>query len=237
MGIGVSDVDDDGAPDVITVGRHDGVLLQFPGDGTGDFGKPRTVDVEGLSLTRRLTVADVDGDGVDDVLVPDEASASVVVLIGGGDGTFQVSASFDTGGVEPVAIAVADVDHDGSADLITANGYPAHDLSVLLGDGKGSFGEPATFATGFAPHSVVATDLNGDGVVDLATGDVGDSTVSILLGVGDGTFADPVAVSTGSTASNNTIAVADLNGDGAPDLVTANYKPASDVTVLVQKPA
>jgi hypothetical protein len=108
---------------------------------------------------------------------------------------------------------------------------------VLLGDGRGSFGEPATFATGFAPHSVAATDLNGDGIVDLATGDVGDSTVSILVGMGDGTFADPVALPTGSTASNNTIAVADLNGDGAPDLVTSNYQPASDVTALPQRPA
>jgi hypothetical protein len=231
-GLVMADLNGDGSPDLLTVDRHQSQLALLRGGGDGTFRPYTRIPINGLTLSRRLTAADLNGDGVVDVVVPAESDGSVVVLTGTGHGTFDQK-SYPENGIEPVAVTVADLNGDGKPDLAVANGYPAHDTSVILARG-GGFGPDHTYPTGFAPHSIVATDLNGDGIPDLAVGNVGASTVSILLGRGDGTFGRKLDLPTGSTATNNTIAVAYMNGDGRPDLVTANYKPSSLVTVLLQ---
>ena len=232
MGLVIADVNGDGSPDLLTVDRHQSQVALLRGKGDGTFRPYTRIPIKGLTLSRRLTPADLNGDGVVDLIVPDESAGSVFVLTGTGHGTFGPK-SYPENGIEPVAVTVADLNGDGKPDLAVANGYPAHDTSVMLARGRG-LGPAHAYPTGFAPHSIVATDLNGDSIPDLAVGNVGDSTVSILLGRGDGTFGRKLDLPTGSTATNNTIAVADMNGDSRPDLVTANFKPSSLVTVLLQ---
>jgi hypothetical protein len=69
----------------------------------------------------------------------------------------------------------------------------------------------------------VTSDFNGDGKPDLIIG--GPNVATILLGNGDGTFQPPIfsLLSGGSTYSNNSIAVADFNQDGLPDVATSGY--------------
>src|SRR5262249_9343136 len=81
---------------------------------------------------------------------------------------------------------------------------------------------------------VAVADLNGDGKPDLITANRrgNSSTVSVLLGRGDGTFAPKTDFPVGMDPYF--VAVADLNGDGEPDLITANLD-SSGVTVLLGK--
>ena len=97
-------------------------------------------------------------------------------------------------------------------------------MSVLLGNGDGTFPNPPHYATGNSPTSVAVGDFNGDGKPDLAVPsfDLGISTVSVLLGNGDGTFQPHMDSATGQAPMS--VAVGDFNGDGKPDLVTANYR-------------
>src|ERR1019366_4709092 len=69
--------------------------------------------------------------------------------------------------------------------------------------------------------SVAVADVNGDGKPDVVVGNCGDSTVGVLLGNGDGTFQPAVTYFTYFSGCWNptAVAVADLNGDGKPDLV------------------
>jgi hypothetical protein len=93
---------------------------------------------------------------------------------------------------------------------------------------------PATYNSGgFGPVSVAVADLNGDGKPDLVVADECASTnpdcslggigsVGVLLGNGDGTFQAPVSYSSGGYSAS-AVAVADVNGDGKPDIVVANW--------------
>jgi hypothetical protein len=167
-----------------------------------------------------VAVADVDGDYRFDLVVTNRDDATVSVLLGNGDGTFGPGTDFGTG-TWPYSIAVGDVDSDGHQDLAVANNITSS-VSVLLGNGDGTFQARTDFATGSGPSSVVIADLNADGPLDLVVANfwANPYSVSILLGNGDGTFEPKSDCPTGITPSS--VAVADLNGDGRPDLAVAD---------------
>ena len=125
-------------------------------------------------------------------------------------------------------MAVADLTGDGTPDIITAN-YGANTVSVLMGNGAGTFQPAESFAVGSGPESVAVADL-GNGNLDIITANYSDSTVSVLLGNGTGAFSpDPFSspnLPAGTFAVGrgpDSVAVADLTGDGNANIITANY--------------
>jgi uncharacterized protein (TIGR03437 family) len=132
--------------------------------------------------------------------------------------------TFDAG-ISPRGITATDLNGDGKPDLAIANSGSSS-LSILLNTGESGFAPAAPVSlVSFVPNSMVAADLNADGKTDLVV--VGTNSglttqsggILILLGNGDGTFRAPVAVPNSSGAIS--VQVADLNGDGIPDLAAA----------------
>jgi len=135
-------------------------------------------------------------------------------------------------GSNPASVAAGDFNRDGVLDLATAN-YGSNNVSVLLGNGDGTFQAAQTYATaGFNPEFVAVGDVNLDGRQDLAVAQSGStpSLVSVLLGNGDGSFQPARIFATGQGSLS--VAIGDVNGDGRPDLVAANYY-SNDVSVLL----
>jgi hypothetical protein len=125
----------------------------------------------------------------------------------------------------PYGVAAADVDGDGKVDLVVANN-DGDNVSVLWGDGNGGFLDSgAPFPTGVGPFAVAVGDFNNDGKLDIVTSDeIGDTaaggTVTLLLNQGNRAFAAGVSTDTGG--SPQAIVVGDFDGDGLPDVATAN---------------
>ena len=154
-------------------------------------------------------LADVNGDGIPDLLVGD--ASKTTVSLGIGDGAFQAPSVVLNGAASEKGIAAGDFNGDGKLDLAVLSG---ENLFVLLGNGDGTFGNPVSYDNGDL-RELGAGDFNGDGILDLVTLN-SSGTVDLLLGNGDGTFKQPVKYPVSSPLS---LAMSDLNGDGVDDLV------------------
>jgi len=257
-GVAVGDINGDGKLDLFVANFcadstcASGGVAVFLGKGDGSFQPVVTYGSGGLD-SYSVAVGDVNEDGKPDLLVANYYSAdgnyysngTVGVLLGNGDGTFQAAVSYGSGGSGPVSLAVGDVNGDGKPDLLVANQCSNRNnsnsctglLTVLLGSGDGKFQAAVSYASGGAsPSSIVLADINGDEKPDVLISNQcarldGDcaGNISVLLGKGDGSF--PAAINYGSGGQTPySVAVADVNGDGKPDVVVANQCASSDCT-------
>ena len=170
-----------------------------------------------------MTVADVDNDGKLDLLVGNPFG-DVLVLRGNVDGTFQHYHKTD----QSVALAVVDLGN-GTKGFIYAN-QGLDRVVVNYGGGR------QTFTGLLSPGAVKLADLNGDGIPDLIVANSGSNNVLIYPGLGNGQFGLAVNGGHGFFTGTNPvgITVADVNGDGKPDLVIAN-KGSNDVSILLNQ--
>jgi len=176
------------------------------------------VDFAAGSGPRATAIGDFNGDGKQDIVVANDISNNVSVLLGDGLGGFGPATNFAVGST-PYSVAIGDVNGDGRQDLVVANEISSN-ASVLLGNGSGGFGTATNFSIGPNPSSVVLGNFNADSFLDMAVSHLGSTSVSILLGNGAGNFGTLSNFSVGVTTFS--LAVGDFNADGKSDLVTAN---------------
>ncbi len=160
-----------------------------------------------------LAVADLDGDGIPDLVVANQLDDTLTVLLGRGDGTFRPGATLPTG-VLPDAVAVADLNGDGHPDLVVAD-EGGQDVSVLPGAGDGGFGAAETDALALNPTALVVA-AGADGPL-LVVGDAVDAQTAVLHAA---TVATPAAIAAAITAGTGLAVLHDgaagADSGGAP---------------------
>jgi len=208
------------------------------GNGDGTFGPPMTYVMNGWYPVS-VALGDLNGDGKPDIVVadicvtqsicpPDHAcscpTGSAEVLLNSGDGVFYSPTVFESGAPWAYSVALGKLSRDGKLDVVVAN---SGSVGVLLGNGDGTLKPAVNYGSGGGPESVTVGDANADGIPDLlvaqAFGIPGSQsgTVGVLLGNGDGTF-KPAQVYPSGGVFARSVTVADVNGDGRPDLVVTN---------------
>lgn len=212
-----------GSTDCFTTEAVVGVLL---GNGDGTFQSARKYGTGGVGgFWVPLVVADVSSDGKPDILVGNycldnncaASRGSLGVLLGHGDGTFQPVTTYRPGGGGVVSIALADLNGDGELDVTV--GSP---IGVFLGNGNGTFRYLAAYPTTGGAGRVLLADLNRDKATDVVGINGSSNTADVLLGNGDGTFQEPQNFKLGGSEFS-WATLADVNFDGKPDLVSANW--------------
>ncbi|WP_291617741.1 FG-GAP-like repeat-containing protein [Bradyrhizobium sp.] len=233
-GLSAADVNGDGNIDLVVSDYNSGKISVTLGNGNRTFQAPVEYSVGGSagSLPYLNALADLNGDGKLDIVVGNAGSSNISVLLGTGTGTFNAAVNYATPAGSN-AVAIGDLNGDGILDIVSSNGT----VSVFLGNGDGTFQPQTSYAAGVRTKGIALADLNQDGLLDVVVGNSRDgnvgaatNSVSVLFGNGDGTLDGPVAYATAWDTYG--VAVADLNGDGRPDIAAPNEL-SDNVSVLL----
>ena len=234
------DLDLDGHRDIIVLHwdgtakvphQSPGVVQPFYGNGDGTFvvGQSAFIGVQ----PRGGASADLNGDGLLDVVVADIYSKTISVLLSTGPRTWQTSFQILMDPGAPRYITLEDYDNDGDVDIAAVDKLHGN-FWILANDGNAKFVLNDSVKVNDAPHSIVHFDIDNDGDLDFVVTHVGSSSHLILHNDGSGRIeSEQMFTISGGSAE---VKLADFNADGLIDIVTANVNNALiGSSVLLQK--
>jgi hypothetical protein len=241
----VGDLNGDGALDIAIVniyfGQKDVVFLN---QGARGFGPALDLSTSGFG--HDIKIADIDQDGIADVIVSQSDSAGEYVLYGVGDGTFTNAYRFNSGSTG--AVEVCDLNGDGYPDVITGDFYSSRGIKLYMNKGSSATGRSSQFQSAIVlstsyqrVYGIACGDIDGDGDNDLVIAQTETNAAAIYfenIFTSGGSFSQasmsgPAGTAIASLTNANQISLFDVDGDGNLDLIGGgkvcfNSNPASN---------
>jgi hypothetical protein len=213
------DFNGDGIPDLLVVNgpqTSPGSILIYLGNGDGTFTYKSSTAIS--TAIGGLVLGDFNHDGHLDV-----ALSGNWLLLGNGDGTFKTPTHFGTGTQTWTAISAGDINGDGWPDLVLYDWGYSNTIYILLNNQHGGFTQTTLQDTedDGPPFYILLAKLNANGNVDMIVSQYGLARATIYAGDGKGGFTLKNTL-TFPTDEPSLLTAADVNGDGAPDLLLLN---------------
>jgi hypothetical protein len=252
----VADLNADGHPDLAIVGFNSPNLVYLNNGTTDPFNGATGIPIGSQDTAYVIAVGDVNGDGFLDMAVANTNHipsrlylTNGAPLTSGGYSTVQVGTDLGYG----QAAVIADINGDGKPDLIltyTLAGVPTDPsgIAIYLNNGTSNpFGNvtPIRLLVGQSVEAVAVADFNGDGKPDLVAAGSDSSLTQnnlyLFLNTGSASapFNDSQTLQPDANLAGGciSIGVADLNGDGLPDLIFGCAPPLPNATPAPANPA
>jgi hypothetical protein len=233
--VALADLNLDGRLDALAINAVGNTVEVLLGAAGGGFGAFTAYATGPASNPGGLAVGDLNADGRPDIVTANDNSGTVGVLLGLAGGGFAPVFPYNVGlNTAPDYVALADLNGDGRLDVVTSNSNSAS-VGVLLGQAGGTLGAVTNYSVGAAaiPQAVALGDVNADGRPDVVVATRDANTVAVLLAQASGALAPAVQYATGATSKPSGLALADVNGDGRLDVVTANLGELNDTVTLL----
>lgn len=216
----IADMDNDGHPDlVLSTATGPRVTIWWNGgDGVFPSGSPRSIG--GSNDTRSVAVADLNGNGLLDLICSVTFNDKMHFIRNNGGRSFAALGSSEAGAA-PGAVVSGAFRGPGTVDFaVVARGDNAVEFHRVTTGGFGGFSSERTaFPIGVAPGSLFVADLDADGFDDLLAPGTNQSVVHVFMGTPDGLVpAAPIPTSLIPTS----VGASDLDGDGRPDIVAVD---------------
>ncbi|MCM0082567.1 VCBS repeat-containing protein [Geomonas sp. Red32] len=245
-GIAIKDINNDGLADLVVTGNAStplggwlGRMVVYKQDpATHTFNAPQEFALS-TNTAGKLAIADLNSDGLPDIVVASPRSSGNGVLsffFQGAGGTLGTEHAYTS---VPVVgeIHVADMNSDGRNDVVVQS--DAKQLAVIKQTSPGVFSTSPDFYTVQTSYwmsfeSFALGDLNGDGRPDIAVADPGNSGyLNIFLQNSTGTLTGPTTINF-TTSVQDEVKIADMDGDGLNDILILSY--GHEVMLLRQYP-
>ncbi len=200
------DVDGDGDFDLVTANST--TLSIFVNRGDGSFETPLQASVP--RFTRFVTVADLDGDALPELIATNTTEDTVLVLANEGGHAFTAPLAYAAGD-SPSSAAVGDINGDGHQDVVVANRL-SKDLTIFFGRGDGELDDWGDIDLGERPATITVADFDRDGAGEVM---VGLTAVVLSLAYQEGEFVETRRVHLRTRSLDS----GDVDRDGDIDIV------------------
>jgi hypothetical protein len=134
------------------------------GVGDGTFQPAQTVSTGNYAKT--IALADLNGDGIPDLVTAGGFTGLLSVQFGRGDGTFKATQRYSSSGGDDGFVTLADLNGDGNLDVVLSTGGTM--ITVYLNSGDGTLQAGVSYNVGNGSDAIAVADWNGDGIPDIA---------------------------------------------------------------------